>query len=111
MGSANSQQVVRRRMEILFMLSPLYKSTRQIFESLISKGFEIPDIRLVQIDLKELRNDFPLNIEYRKDQNGVFQYKLPSHNSENKRKNSSMSPREAICFQIACYNIPVFHLG
>lgn len=101
MGSANSQQVVRRRMEILFMLSPLYKSTRQIFESLISKGFEIPDIRLVQIDLKELRNDFPLNIEYRKDQNGVFQYKLPSHNSENKRKNSSMSPREAICFQIA----------
>jgi predicted DNA-binding transcriptional regulator YafY len=95
-----SNQIVRRRMRILDMMSPTRKKAREIFDILNNEGIEVKNIKTVQDDLQSLRDDFPNIIEAR-DEGGYFTYKKPSQNSANKRKSSSMSPQEAVCFQIA----------
>jgi|TARA_B110000967_G_scaffold208853_1_gene262519 predicted DNA-binding transcriptional regulator YafY len=95
-----SNQIVRRRLRILDMMSPTRKKTRAIFDALNDEGIEVKNIKTVQDDLQSLRDDFP-NIVEARDEGGYFTYKKPSQDFINKRKSSSMSPQEAVCFQIA----------
>ena len=94
-------QKVRRHLRILTMMTITRKTNRDVYNKLLHEGFEIADIKTVQVDMKELRNDFPFLIESKKDANGSFTYRKPIHNTIDKRKDSAMSPREAVCFQIA----------
>ena len=87
-------------MRILDMMSPTRKKAREIFDILNNEGIEVKNIKTVQDDLQSLRDDFPNIIEAR-DEGGYFTYKKTSQNLANKRKSSSMSPQEAVCFQIA----------
>ena len=89
-----SNQIVRRRLRILDMMSPTRKKTRAIFDALNDEGIEVKNIKTVQDDLQSLRDDFP-NIVEARDEGGYFTYKKPSQDFINKRKSSSMSPQEA----------------
>ena len=95
-----SNQIVRRRMRILFMMSTVRKKARDIYNTLNDEGIDVKNIKTIQDDLQSLRDDFPSLIEVR-DEGGYYTYKKPSQDTVNKRKSSSMSPQEAVCFQIA----------
>ena len=98
---APDKQKVRRHLRILTMMSITRKTNRDIFNILLNEGFEIANIETVQGDMRELKDGFPFLVESSKDANGTFTYRKPLHNSVDKRKDSAMSPREAVCFQIA----------
>lgn len=98
---APDKQKVRRHLRILTMMSITRKTNKDIFNKLLNEGFEIANIETVQGDMRELKDGFPFLIESSKDANGTFTYRKPLHNSIDKRKDSAMSPREAVCFQIA----------
>jgi hypothetical protein len=52
-------QKVRRHLRILTMMTITRKTNRDVYNKLLHEGFEIADIKTVQVDMKELRNDFP----------------------------------------------------
>ena len=74
-------QKVRRHLRILTMMTITRKTNRDVYNKLLHEGFEIADIKTVQVDMKELRNDFPFLIESKKDANGTFTYRKPIHNT------------------------------
>jgi predicted DNA-binding transcriptional regulator YafY len=98
-SKAKANQTVRRRLRIIDMMNNFPKTSQQITEKLNNEGIDV-GLRTVQDDLKDLSYEMPHHISQR-DEGNLYSYRRPKTSYTNTRKNSQMSPQEAITFEIA----------